>query len=218
MFERQLAELAKGKAESMPILMQMLQASRDTYGDLARQQELSQEQQRVYLSGGQRAAQQAAEDANRAAMDQAVAASMGSGRFGSVLANQMRAGLAQQAGRSNIQTSAMFGDKMAGLEAQQQANRLNLAQSGLAAEQGIQGNIVNMLMATSGARAGAMGDVQYQTAPQGPNIFTSMMAAAGQAGGWNNLFGGIDSAVSGLFGGNKGATSGLPEYAIDPNE
>lgn len=203
MLERQIAELKAGRAEAEPILQAMLAASKQKFGQWSKDQEASQNQQRAWMSGAQGAAQQSMIDANKAAMDQATAASMGTGRFGSVLANQMRAGLAGQTGRANTELAAMFGNQMAGLEAQQQGNRLALGQAGLASEQGVQSDLVNLIMQSSGAQAGAMGDIQYQAAPQGPNLFTSMMAAAGQAGGWDKMFGGADDWLSGLFGGGQ---------------
>ena len=199
MLERQIEELKAGRAEAEPLLQAMLAASKQRFGQWSEEQLKSQEQQRAWMSGAQGAAQQSMVDANKAAMDQATAASMGTGRFGSVLANQMRAGMAQQPGKANTQLAAMFGNQMAGLEAQQQANRLSLGQAGLASEQATQGSIANLIMQSSGAQAGAMGDIQYQAAPQGPNLFTSMMGAAGQAGGWDKAFGGFDNWMSGLF-------------------
>ena len=68
-------------------------------------------------------------------------------------------------------------------------------------------------MASKGAQADAAGSLQFQAPPQGPNMFTTMMAAAGQGGGWDKTFGGFDDWLSGIFGGGPSAGEfGHPDF------
>jgi hypothetical protein len=209
MLAKQLEQLGIGRAEGENILKMLMASSKAQFGQMQQDQQASQEQQRGWMSGGQFAAQQAMTDANKMAMDQITAGSMGTGRFGSVLSAQMRAGMAQQTGKTNTQLAAMFGQQMAGLEAQQQGQRLGLSQASLGAEQAGGMGMLGLVQKHRGGMGAAYGGVQYMAPQAQPNIFASMMGAAGQAGGFGNLFnfggGGEGQGTAGSYLGQKAA-------------